>query len=152
MIKHIDDDGYTLSKFEMGSHTGTHVDAPCHFIPGAKSLAEIELERFIGKCFVTREPLEFPGGTERLLIKGKKGKIDHEVARAIADSGVKLVGTEMLSIGGDATHQILLGSDIVILESLNLAEVPEGEYTLYSPPVKIDADGAPVRACLVGES
>ncbi len=151
VIKHVDQDGYTLSKFEVGSHTGTHVDAPCHFIANGKTLAQIELERFIGKCYVTKEPLEFPEGTERLLIKGKKGKVEYETARCIADRGVKLVGTEMLSVGGDATHQILLGSDIVILETLNLAEVPEGEYTLYAPPLKTDADGCPVRACLLGE-
>ncbi len=149
LIKSIDTDGYELSRLEMGSHTGTHVDAPSHFVENGRSLGQIEHERFIGKCYVTSDPLDFPEGTERLIIKGKNGKLSHETAKIIAQKGVRLVGTEMLSVGGDETHKILLGGDIVVLEKLNLASIAEGEYMLFAPPLKIDADGCPVRAFLV---
>jgi arylformamidase len=59
------------------------------------------------------------------------------------------VGTDSLSIGDDAVHRVLLENDCVIIESLKLEGVPEGKYILYALPLKIDADGSPVRACLI---
>ncbi len=149
VVRNIDADGYRLSKLVLGSHTGTHVDAPSHFMRDGKCVCDAEIERFVGPCYVTTEPLYFPEGTERLLIKGKNGRITHDVARKIVNSGVKLVGTEMLSIGGDETHLVLLGADVFVLENLSLDVVPVGRYFLFAPPLKIDADGCPVRACLV---
>ncbi len=45
-------DGVALSHFSFGSHTGTHVDAPSHFLAKGKSLDLIPLEKMIGECEV----------------------------------------------------------------------------------------------------
>src|SRR3989338_8773442 len=41
-----------LSSITMGSHTGTHIDAPAHAVPGAPALDKIPLEHFVGPCRV----------------------------------------------------------------------------------------------------
>jgi arylformamidase len=79
---------------------------------------------------------------------------DASGARFLADRGVSLVGVDYLSVGlfqgdGAETHQILLGAGIWILEGLNLASVPEGEYELVCLPLRIaGCDGSPARAIL----
>ena len=47
------------------------------------------------------------------------------------------------------THHVLLNGNVIILESINLAEVREGDYTLIALPLKIKgAEASPVRAVL----
>ncbi|WP_297495999.1 cyclase family protein, partial [Thermococcus sp.] len=48
----IERDGYYMNILKMGEHTGTHVDAPAHFILGGKTVDELPLEKFIGEAFV----------------------------------------------------------------------------------------------------
>src|SRR5438045_9776553 len=45
-----------VTSIEMGSHTGTHVDAPCHFVEGGRTLSEIPLEVFVGRATVVEIP------------------------------------------------------------------------------------------------
>ena len=45
-------DGVNLTKITMGSHTGTHVDAPVHFIPGAIGIDRIPPDKLIGEAYV----------------------------------------------------------------------------------------------------
>jgi kynurenine formamidase len=47
------DDGYRVSAFGMGTHTGTHVDAPGHVEPDGRMLDDCPLERFEGEAVVT---------------------------------------------------------------------------------------------------
>jgi arylformamidase len=68
--------------------------------------------------------------------------------------GVKLVGVDYLSVApyknSRETHQILLSHNVVVIEGLNLSEVPAGEYDLYCLPVKLGgSDGAPARTILI---
>ncbi len=67
----------------------------------------------------------------------------------LVDAGVKVVGTDNLSIGNDVVHNTLLKEGCIILESLNLDGVEPGVYTLCALPLKIACDGAPLRACLI---
>ena len=65
---------------------------------------------------------------------------------------MRLVGIDYFSIApfGDSvpTHRALLGAEVVMLEGINLSEVPAGQYQLYCLPVKLGgSDGAPARAC-----
>jgi arylformamidase len=79
-----------------------------------------------------------------------------EAAQNLVQLGVKLVGTDYLSIekfhsGHHQTHLALLSNNIVIVEGLSLADVPEGDYELICLPLKIadgSGDGAPARAVL----
>ena len=45
-------DGFTEMQMTMASHTGTHIDAPCHILQGARSLDQFPVDRFIGKAIV----------------------------------------------------------------------------------------------------
>lgn len=166
-IKSIDKgDSYTLSTFSMSSHTGTHVDAPSHFIKDGKTIEEISLNKFVGYCYVFEidEPLTkeivnniFNKINElninKILIKGK-GILTLEGAKAIEDMNIDLIGTELLSFGNDLDeeeiHKILLKSNIVLLEGINLENINTGKYFLNSAPLKLDElEGAPCRAILI---
>lgn len=166
-IKSIDKgDSYTLSTFSMSSHTGTHVDAPSHFIKDGKTIEEICLNKFVGYCYVFEidEPLTkeivnniFNKINElninKILIKGK-GILTLEGAKAIEDMNIDLIGTELLSFGNDLDeeeiHKILLKSNIVLLEGINLENINTGKYFLNSAPLKLDElEGAPCRAILI---
>jgi arylformamidase len=80
--------------------------------------------------------------------------ITEDGARWLVDKGVKLVGIDYLSIApygeSDATHIELLKAGVVIVEGLDLSQVPRGFYELYCLPLKIaGSDGAPARVILV---
>ncbi|MEO6589559.1 MAG: cyclase family protein, partial [Pyrinomonadaceae bacterium] len=72
-------DSANVSQICCGVHTATHVDAPNHFIEGAKRVHELDLENLIGECLVIEldenvmsiepEHLETLQGAERVLFK-----------------------------------------------------------------------------------
>jgi arylformamidase len=173
-------DSSNVSMLNFGAHTGTHVDAPAHFIEGARKIDALSLEVLIGGARVIRvaddvteitpEFLERCdlGGIERVIFHTRNSGLwsdnfrsDYthllpEAAQVLVDRGVKLVGTDYLSIekfhsGHHRTHLTLLSSNVVIVEGLNLSDVPEGDYELICLPLKIadgSGDGAPARAVL----
>src|SRR5919201_4304273 len=63
-----DGHGYNLSRLDFGVHSGTHVDAPVHFIDGAPAAESLPLDVLIGPCLVV-EGIRVPNGTERVLFK-----------------------------------------------------------------------------------
>jgi arylformamidase len=174
-------DHANVTQLCCGAHTATHVDAPNHFIDGTRKVHELDLEKLIGNCRVIRiddsvtaiEP-EHLGNletVERILFKTRNSQFWNEpetgfrkdftyispaAARVLADSGIKLVGIDYLSVekfGSDdfATHITLLEKEIVIIEGLDLREVSAGDYELICLPLKIiseTGDGAPARAVL----
>jgi arylformamidase len=178
-IKRIGVDGEQaqVSLLTLGTHTGTHVDAPSHFIPGGASVDALPLNALIGPCRVVQvdtrtliEPDDLDPaaiGAHRLLLKTPSGGFwsDPQVRRdfvalspAAAEwlvaQGVLLVGIDYLSVDPyDAdpavAHLTLLGAGIVVLEGLDLREAPPGEYDLAALPLKFaGADGAPARVVL----
>ncbi len=149
-------------------HTATHVDAPLHFIDGASANESMPLDLFIGECQVVETPPgpitgafaeeNFPwSGCERLLIKGNGfSHLMESSAYYIADSGIKLVGTDSQTIGihgqNESVHKALLSADIPIIEGLDLSNVEPGTYFLMAQPLKIQGlEAAPLRAVLVKE-
>jgi len=144
-------DGYVLSKLRMGTHTGTHVDAPQHFLERGKSVCEISVHRFIGRCYVTSDIRNIPVGYERVLINSRRGggRLTPDEAEMLVNKRVRLIGTDRLSIGEDKVHKILLTGDCMIIEGLVLNGVEDGEYTLSAAPLKMDTDGSPIRAVLM---
>ena len=174
-------DKANVSHLCLGAHTGTHVDAPNHFIDGTRRVEDLEIEKLVGPCRVIEiegsvmsiEPSHLGdlNGIERVLFKTRnsafwnepeKGfrtdftSISPEAARALADSGMKLVGIDYLSVekfGSNdfATHITLLEHEIVIVEGLDLREVPAGDYEITCLPLKYvggTGDGAPARTIL----
>ena len=167
-----------LSRMELGSHTGTHVDAPRHFIDGAAGADLLPLDALIGPAVVADASgapgdidaaalaaLDLPA-TERLLLRTRNGAlwerdafspdyvgIAEDAAGQIVAMGVRLVGIDYLSIApsGDPapTHRALLEAGVVVVEGLDLRAVPPGRYELVCLPLRIEGgDGAPARALL----
>lgn len=159
-------DLYNLTVFSMCAHNGTHVDAPAHFIKDGKTIDEMPLDAFVGKCFVSRHTgnlsagdaeniLTQANGCPRILIAGDM-TVTADAARVFAASGIKLIGNESQSVGPvDApmeVHKILLEKEIVLLEGVVLTDVAEGEYYLCCQPLNIQgAEGSPCRAILIKE-
>lgn len=167
-----------LSRLEMNAHTGTHVDAPVHFLRDGGGIDTVPLETLIGSAVLVHLPkvheigerhLASAGierGCERLLIKTDnstllgKGKFDTEFAyltpegaRYLVEHEVRLVGIDYLSVAqygkGDEVHRELLGAGVVIIEGLDLRDVPPGPYHLTALPLRIPgSDGAPARVVL----
>ena len=162
-------DLYNLTEFSMCAHNGTHIDAPFHFIKDGKTVDAIELESFVGMAYVAEhrgevsrdDALEIiekaqkqnSESANRILIKGD-ADVSAEAARVFAAAKILLLGNESQTVGPhDApmeVHRILLSADVVLLEGIRLAEVPEGVYFLNAAPLNLSgADGSPCRAVLV---
>jgi arylformamidase len=169
-----------VSVLQFGAHTGTHVDAPAHFIEGARRIDALSLESLIGPARVVLVPDEMleidPGflntcnleGVERVLFHTRNSKfwnegfrkdfthLSPEAAEKLVDLGVKLVGTDYLSIekfhsGHHRTHLALLSKNVIIVEGLNLTGIEAGDYELICLPLRIaegSGDGSPARAVL----
>lgn len=154
-----------LSVVRACVHTGTHADAPLHFISGGDSIDSLPLDAFVGPCRVIEVPegvitgeyvdKHFPEECERLLIKGNgKAFFMDSSAQELAQRNLKLIGTDSLSVGckGNQTgpHKAFLGGGVSVLEGLDLSKVKAGNYFLFAPPVLFDGlEGAPVRAVLI---
>ena len=162
-------DLYNLSAFAMCAHNGTHVDAPYHFYQEGKRIEELNLEAFVGMCYVTKGSgeltaqdaisilekarIENQKSARRILLKGDV-IVTEEAASVFAEAKVLLVGVEPQSVGPEnspmAVHLKLLGAEVAILEGLRLQNVGEGAYFLNAVPLNLNgADGAPCRAILV---
>jgi arylformamidase len=176
-------DGANVSVVNFGAHTGTHVDAPAHFIEGAAKIESLPLEALIGEAEVVEVPEDYlvvdeefvaarvAPGTKRILFKTRNSAFWNEAApqfhtdfthlnlqaaTRLAEQGAKLIGTDYLSIEkfrspGHETHLALLSKGVVILEGLNLSDVPPGRYELICLPLRLRSnlgDGAPARAVL----
>lgn len=137
-----------VTRWSLGSHTGTHVDAPRHlgFDGGVDSLSFDVLCGPAEVRSVEKPPVALP---VRVLLKGDI-LLDEAWIEALLVQGVRLVGVEGLSIEeGLESHIRLLQAGVVILEGLDLSSVPPGEYQLLCLPLKLEGgDGAPARVVL----
>jgi arylformamidase len=163
-------DVVNLTRMDFGLHSGTHVDAPVHFIDGASGVDSVPLEALVGPCEVVEVPdlsrdsvAHAPEGVERVLFKTPNSelwardefaeefaRLDGEAAALLVERGVRLVGVDYLSVGDEAAHNALLGGGVVPVEGLDLRGVEPGSYELICLPLRVvGADGAPARAILV---
>ena len=156
-----------VSRLELGAHTGTHLDAPSHFIEGAPASESIPLDACIGPAWVVDATgltrtigaadiagLDIPAGETRLLFKtpnsdlwGASGfqsgfiAFDPGAAAQLVERGIVLVGIDYLSIApfGDpvATHRTLLAAAVVILEGIDLRDVAPGPVDLLCLPIRL---------------
>lgn len=140
----ISNGNFTSSKVTMSLHTGTHMDAPSHRFPGAKTIDQIP-------PFIVPALVMCSGDLQGKAVL-LDGPLSGEQARRIVDSGAVLVGTSTISIdhdGSEDAHKAILGAGIPVIENLELGEVAPGEYILMAFPLKFaGADGSPVRVLL----
>jgi arylformamidase len=176
-------DAANVSVINFGLHSGTHVDAPSHFIEGAAKVDSLPLEILIGEAEVVEVAdhirvidesfvaANCMGGSKRILFKTRNSTfwgdtqkgfredyvyINENAARRLVETGIRLVGIDYLSVEqfkseNFQTHHALLSSRVVILEGLDLREVPSGLYELICLPLKVaggSGDGAPARVIL----
>lgn len=157
-----------LTHLSMSVHTGTHMDAPRHFLPDGITMEQMPMEPVIGRCRVIEfdvedqitaddlKNLRLLAG-QRLLFKTRNSarswtmkefdkdfiSIRLDAAQVLADLKIMTVGVDYMSIGGYGkdvveTHQIMLGAGIWVIEGLNLSEIKPGYYDLICLPVKIE--------------
>jgi arylformamidase len=160
-------DSANVTALSLGSHTGTHVDAPHHFLDGRSTVEEMPLESLVGTAqvvelteqrHITAADLEaagIPAASRRLLLKTPNSAFwDHDdfhtdfvgltgdAALWLVDHGFFLIGIDYLSIEQfrSPTHEVhktLLEAGVIILEGLDLRHVPPGAYTLVCAPLKV---------------
>ena len=170
-------DHCNASHWQASAHSGTHMDAPLHFIAAGKPIDEIPPEVFIGPCelidlsdeqkILDENIARRLAGVKRLLVRTthsqpQSGKAypPHGALATVAAidvliaSGLLLIGVDRLSVddsgGGDfALHRRLLGAGCVIVEGLSLSHVTPGSFTLYAAPLRLTGtEASPVRAYL----
>jgi len=171
-------DPATVSRLSLGVHSGTHVDAPVHFLADGTGVDAIPLDHLLGEARVVEvgdgpsigasQLLAVdPRPGERLLLKtgnsARGWKTDRfltdfvhlslEAATLLAERQVRTVGIDYLSIAGMdegvPTHVALLEKGICIIEGLDLSSVQPGSYELICLPLRlVGADGAPARVVL----
>ncbi len=160
-------DSATLSALKMGAHSGTHMDAPLHFIRQGKGLDEMPLSATIGTARVIEihdpesikveelRPHRIRRG-ERVLFKTRNSPrcwkadsfvkdfvyLSTEAGQFLADRGIRAVGVDYLSVGGFEknvveVHQALLKAGVWIIEGLDLSAVRAGDYELVCLPLRI---------------
>jgi arylformamidase len=172
-----DGDPTNLGSVALGLHTATHVDAPFHTLDSGASIGDLPLDPFIGSAHVVEaaghvsigadfiDRILSRGRVERLLLRTcawREGSVfpskfpflEPAAAECLASAGVTLIGTDAPSVDPFTStqlesHRVFAAAGIVILENLDLDEVPEGEYQLIALPLRLrDADASPVRAVL----
>ena len=176
-------DAANVSMLNFGAHTGTHVDAPAHFIDGGATIESLPLDVLIGEAQVVEVPNDMhvideefalahcAPDTTRVLFKTRNSAfwsesdpefhtdytyLDVRAAERLIERGIKLVGIDYLSIEKydspkHETHSALLSRGVVILEGLNLTDIPAGKYELICLPLRLrtsKGDGAPARVVL----
>ncbi len=158
----------TLSMISMGSHTGTHMDAPLHFIRQGVGIDKMPLDTTVGRARVIEiqdtesiKPEELYQyrirSGERILFKTRNSLrvwqtdtfiedivfISKEAARFLAEHKVRVIGVDYLSVGGFKrdgieTHRTLLEGGVWIIEGLDLSGVKPGKYDLICLPLRLD--------------
>lgn len=156
-----------VSRIDFGVHTGTHVDAPVHFLADGAGVDEVPLDALIGPALVVDatavdrhldadllSDLAIPDGVQRVIFKTRNSElwasdrfetdflaITEDGARWLVDLGVRLVGMDYLSVAPRGrsvpTHRVLLEAGVAILEGADLRGVEPGEYELICAPLRI---------------
>lgn len=158
-------DDCTLSAVKAEVHTGSHGDAPSHFLDSSLDIAEMPLTAYIGSCHVmdcegcgeigSAFFDTIPAGARRLLIKNAENRyFTASAGQILKAKGILCIGTDGLSVGRldneSEAHCSLLSEGIAILENLDLSQVEPGQYFLSAAPLKMaGSDGAPLRAVLL---
>lgn len=164
------------SLLTLGSHAGTHVDAPLHIKNNGNDASQFPLDCFYGKCRVLDlididleihaddlKVFDIKRG-EIILLKTKNSLIGYETFREdfvhvkydaaeyLIKVGVKTLGCDYLSVkkfGGDDDVHHLLINNLTLFEGLNLSNVNAGDYIFIGLPLRIQCDGAPARVILI---
>ena len=165
-----------VTTLRLTTHTGTHVDAPYHFLEDGPTVDQLDLDHLVGpaavydfrgRTAITAEVLAQAGvgSVPRALLRTDNSRwirtgplpdvpahLTEDAARHLIDTGIRLVGIDGLTVDAPDTavaHSALLRAGVIILETLDLSKVEPGDYKLICLPLRlIGLDGAPARAVL----
>jgi arylformamidase len=169
---------YLITSLALSTHSGTHIDAPSHYVKPGRTIDQIALSSVVGKCRVLdltdmegeispEKIIPLIRGTRRILLNTGYTKsptfdpaytsLGITTARELAGRGICCIGIDSPSIeafeGDGAVHRELLTKSIAIIEFLDLFAVPEGDYHLIALPLKLKGlDGSPARVILYRDS
>lgn len=163
-------DGYCDHNISLGSHAGTHIDAPMHMLEAGVSLDRIPVDQFIGNGQIVKvtdgdfgvvKTANIKAGDIVLFHTGMSDKfyepsyfedypaMSEDIARYLVEARVKMVGLDTCSADnkhGFLIHKILLGGGVLIIENLtNLDRLYGKDFNVYALPIKLQIDGAPAR-------
>lgn len=167
---------FHLNELSFGNHTGTHIDFPSHVIQGGKTSSDFSIENLIGSGLIIDVPEHQRSVTKQFIenlpilendfvfFKTANSKISKhapftdqyvyielDAAEALLMKGVNIVGIDYISVDQYESenlpvHHCLLSNDILIVENLELGDVPLGRCEIYIMPMKInEMDGLPAR-------
>jgi len=165
---------YLISDLSMNSHSGTHIDAPAHYLKCGDTIDTIPLDHLIGPCRVldvtaagstitAADLIHRLGDAQRILLKTNYSNktmfredfphLAPDAALLLREHGALCVGIDSFSIEAfvcdGSVHRCLLGGGCIIIELLNLEGVDEGDYELAALPLRLTGlDGAPARVVL----
>lgn len=168
---------YLISELRMSSHSGTHIDAPVHYLKSGPTVDELPLSHLVGPCRVLdvsgagscidlKDLKDRIGGARRILLRTVFSdqtsfredypSLTRDAARYLTSAGALCVGIDSFSIEkfdcDGSVHRELLSHGCFIIELLDLSRVPEGDYTLVALPLKLAGmDGAPARVILLDD-
>lgn len=178
-IKDFEQDKVRETLIHINSHTGTHVEAPAHFLRDGITIDNIDLTQCCGRCQVVDMTFAEDSITDEhlsllpieanaiILLKTTNSELhdralfDPNFVYLAASGAEYLVEKKIKAIGFDyvglerfqenhATHQILMKHNIVIMEGLRLNMVRAGNYVLMCLPLAfVGLEAAPARAVLI---
>lgn len=176
-LRTFEKDDKSLWKIEMTTITGTHIEAPCHSVPGAACIDQVDPLLFIGPCLVAETPgkdglislaevqhlkaerILFKTGNSAFIREDKfyddYTALSAEAATQLVENGVKMVGIDYYGIERRGSldhpvHKTLFKAGIPVLVGLDLSQVAPGYYNLVALPLPLKGlDGSPCRAILV---
>ncbi len=137
---------WELRNLQLGSHTGTHVDAFSHMIQGEESIDKIPLENFMGKAQLVNINEAWPKNLGLLFAQ----KIGIQELETILEANPRFVGGNLTE---ELERELLKEKIITYTGLVHLDLLPRGrQFMFYGFPLKIrDGDGSPVRAVAVLE-
>jgi arylformamidase len=169
-----DNGSYVITDMRISSHSGTHIDAPSHYLESGVSVDQLSFASLMGWCRVI-DLTEREGkitasdlrgclnGTDKILLKTSfSGAVNFDeeypalskdAASLITKEGITCIGTDAPSIeefgGNGDIHREILSHGSVIIELLDLHEIREGDYWMIALPLRLRGlDGSPCRALL----
>jgi arylformamidase len=169
-----DEGKYLISDLHMSTHTGTHIDAPVHYLKSGETIDTIPFINLIGSCRVV--DVSSAGSTitaghldgkmdtiTRILLKTSFSghhqfvedypSLSFDAAHLITSKEIRCIGIDSPSIESyhcdGSVHRELLGKGCIIIELLDLSAVPEGDYDMIALPLRLEGlDGSPARVVL----
>lgn len=159
------EDGFADSRVVIGTHVGTHIDAPAHMIKDGKTLADYSLDHFVGTALCVDSwnlPEDISGVDAVFFYTGASDRYhedsywaNYEVMpkttlKYLLESSIRMIGVDTGSVDKEDAfpiHKALLSHDILIIENLtNLKEVVGKSFEFAGLPLHVALDGAPCRA------